>query len=210
MSKNLIYGNIDDYESSKESRLLENLVHLHQLETLSLCVESWHYSTVTIPSAKAFPPMLKKLKLLRTGLMWEDLNIIGELPTLEVLKLMLSACRGEEWQPTEGGFTRLKLLLIEGNHLKYWKAPADNFPVLERLVIRDCTELDEIPIEFADILSLQLIELQGCKLELEAFAARIQHEQEDIGNKPVDVRTSNTYLRYAFGYESYELDDCPY
>ncbi|OIT01547.1 putative late blight resistance protein -like r1b-14 [Nicotiana attenuata] len=119
VKKLIIYGNIDDYESSKESRLLEILVHLHQLETLSLCVVSSHYSTVTIPNAKAFPPMLKKLKLNGTGLMWEDLNIIGEMLTLEVLKLMLSACHSEEWQPAEGGFTRLKLLLIEGNHLKY-------------------------------------------------------------------------------------------
>ncbi|CAN4096517.1 unnamed protein product [Withania somnifera] len=71
---------------------------------------------------------------------------------------------------------------------KYWRATNDNFSVLERLVIRDCPYLDKIPIEFADIDSLQLIKLSYCSVELEASAERIQQEQEDLGNKPVDVR----------------------
>ncbi|MCD9644679.1 hypothetical protein HAX54_033089 [Datura stramonium] len=42
--------------------------------------------------------------------------------------------------------------------LKYWKVTNDSFPVLERLVIRGCTKLEEIPIEFVETISLQLIE----------------------------------------------------
>ncbi|PHT73463.1 hypothetical protein T459_24248 [Capsicum annuum] len=166
--------------------LLNNLVHLQQLETLSLikCFPLFQ------ASAKAFPATLKKLKLEGTCLSWSYLDIIAELPNLEVLKLMLCACVGDEWNPNVRGFIRLKVLLMEGNDLRYWKATDDNFPVLEHLLLRKSSHLEEIPIEFAEIHTLQLIELSRCLPELGESAARIQKEQEDLGNNPVDVRMS--------------------
>ncbi|KAM3383082.1 hypothetical protein P3S68_008657 [Capsicum galapagoense] len=65
---------------------------------------------------------LKKLKLIHTDLSWEDLNIIGELPNLEVLKLKYGACRGDEWHPIEGGFAGLKVLQLYESELKYWES----------------------------------------------------------------------------------------
>ncbi|PHU10981.1 hypothetical protein BC332_17911 [Capsicum chinense] len=116
-----------------------NLVHLQQLETLSLM----GFSTFCFlpASAKAFPATLKKLKLEGTLLSWSYLDIIAELPNLEVLKLVFNTCDGEEWHPNVKGFTRLKVLLIEYNDLKYWKATDDNFPILERLVLNVCRYL---------------------------------------------------------------------
>ncbi|KAM3321336.1 hypothetical protein P3S67_008538 [Capsicum chacoense] len=124
---------------------LNNLVHLQQLETLSFifCFK------ILSASAKAFPATLKKLKLERTLISWSYLDIIAELPNLEVLKLMAHACLGDEWHPNVQGFTRLKLLLIEDNFLKHRKATDENFLVLERLVLKKCHNLKEIPIEFA-------------------------------------------------------------
>ncbi|PHU08078.1 hypothetical protein BC332_24567 [Capsicum chinense] len=58
-------------------------------------------------------------------------------------------------------------------------------------MIRSCHHLKEIPIEFADINTLQLIQLKWCLPELGKSAARIQKEQEDLGNNPVDVRISD-------------------
>ncbi|XP_047258619.1 putative late blight resistance protein homolog R1B-17 [Capsicum annuum] len=121
----------------------------------------------------SFPAMLKKLKLKGTYISWSFLNIIAELPNLEVLKVMDDGFHGKAC------------------FLKYWKATNDNFPVLERLMIRSCHHLKEIPIEFAEIHTLQLIELTRCLPELGESAARIQQEQEEIGNNPVDVRISN-------------------
>ncbi|PHT75090.1 hypothetical protein T459_18612 [Capsicum annuum] len=118
--------------------LLNNLVHLQQLQTLSL---TYCLSRSLPASAKAFPATLKKLKLERTWLSWSYLDIIAELPNLEVLKLMVDACDGEEWHPNVRGFTRLKLLLIEENFLQYWKATDDNFPILEHLVLKECMVL---------------------------------------------------------------------
>ncbi|PHT52205.1 hypothetical protein CQW23_06667 [Capsicum baccatum] len=107
---------------------------------------------------------------------------------------MGGACRGKEWYPNVRGFTQLKLLLIEYSFLKYWKATNDNFPALERLVLKECSYLKEIPIEFAEIPTLQLIELTRCLSELGKSAARIQQEQEDLGNNPVDVRISRPFI----------------
>ncbi|PHT73651.1 hypothetical protein T459_24436 [Capsicum annuum] len=170
------------------SGLLNNLVHLHQLETLSL---TYCLRPLLPSSAKAFPATLKKLKLERTFLRWSYWDIIAELPNLAVLKLIFLACRGEEWHPNVKGFARLKLLLIEDNDVKYWKATNDNFPVIERLVLKECRHLKEIPIEFAEIHTLQLIELNWCLSELGGSATRIQKEQEDLGNNPLDVRISH-------------------
>ncbi|PHT52204.1 hypothetical protein CQW23_06666 [Capsicum baccatum] len=153
-----IRGYETDSNSIRDSGFLNNLVHLQQLETLSFigCFP------LLPSSAKAFPATLKKLKLGETYISWSYLDIVAELPNLEVLKLMVDACDGEEWHPNVRGFTRLKLLLIEDYYLKYWKATNDNFPVLERLVLRSYYNLKEMPIEFAEIHTLQLIELTRC------------------------------------------------
>ncbi|PHU08252.1 hypothetical protein BC332_24741 [Capsicum chinense] len=181
---------ISAYQIDSDGPPLNNLVHLQQLETLSL---TYRFGGFWPASAKAFPATLKKLKLESTYLSWSYLDIIAELPNLEVLKLMYGACDGEEWRPTVMGFNRLKLLLIERNDLKYWKSTDDNFPVLERLVLRCCYYLDKIPIKFAEIHTLQLIELRNCPPKLGDSAARIQQEQEELGNNPVDVRISNPF-----------------
>ncbi|KAH0769467.1 hypothetical protein KY290_013448 [Solanum tuberosum] len=178
-------GDQDDYESFQKSGHFNNLVILQQLETLSVR-KMYNWSSVIYPVT--FPATLKKLKLYRTYLSWSYLDVIAELPNLEVLKLMPNACRGEEWDPNVCVFAQLKLLLIDANSLKSWKATNDNFPVLERLMLRSCSHLIKIPIEFADINTLQLIELDSCLPILAESAALIQQEQQDLRNDPVDVR----------------------
>ncbi|PHT51836.1 hypothetical protein CQW23_06298 [Capsicum baccatum] len=77
--------------------IIAEFPNLEQLKSFSI---KWCLSNllpVIIPSAKALPAMLKKLKLYRTDLSWLYLNIIVQLPNLEVLMLMSSACRGQEW-----------------------------------------------------------------------------------------------------------------
>ncbi|PHT52391.1 hypothetical protein CQW23_06853 [Capsicum baccatum] len=105
-----------DQEEAAENRL-QDLVDRCLLETLSIKVDRYHVShwssrphksTVCVPKATYFPTELKKLKLVGTRLAWEDLNITGQWPNLEVLKLKTNACRGLEWRPIEGGFCRFK------------------------------------------------------------------------------------------------------
>ncbi|XP_047260693.1 putative late blight resistance protein homolog R1B-19 [Capsicum annuum] len=106
-----IFGN-----EIRSNGLLNSLVHLQQLETLSLIYCSSRFFPA---STKAFPATLKKLKLKRNFLRWSYMDIIAELPNLEVLKVMFHAYRGEEWIPNVTGFTQLKVLLIEDCFLMY-------------------------------------------------------------------------------------------
>ncbi|KAF3685420.1 putative WD repeat-containing protein 43-like [Capsicum annuum] len=148
---------VTDYGCYRDCGPLNNLIHLHQLETLSF---TYCYSRLFPASAKAFPAKLIKLKLETIFLSWSYLDIIAELPNLEVLKLVDVFSLGNEWYPN-------------------------------RLVLKGCYNLKEIPIEFAEIHTLQLIELIRCLPELEEYATRIQKEQEELGNNPVDVRISD-------------------
>ncbi|PHT51580.1 hypothetical protein CQW23_06042 [Capsicum baccatum] len=137
----------------------------------------------------------------------QEVKVEKNFSNLEVLMLMDYAYDCEEWHPNVRGFTRLKLLLNEYSFLKYWKATNDNFPVLERLVLKDCRYLKEIPIKFADIHSLQLIQLKWCLPELGKSAARIQKEQEDLENNPVDVHISDLYREDADDEDKDEDDE---
>ncbi|KAM3220621.1 hypothetical protein P3L10_019889 [Capsicum annuum] len=117
-----ICGYKTDSNSIRDTRLLNNLVHLQQLETLNFIFCFPHFPA----SGKAFPGTLKKLKLERTLISWSYLDIIAELPNLEVLKLVDRACLDNEWYPNVRGFTRLKVLLIEG------KTQSKNWEILQR------------------------------------------------------------------------------
>ncbi|MCD7468334.1 hypothetical protein HAX54_006411 [Datura stramonium] len=110
IKKLCIRGHVYDYSVHKEDMDFRDLVDLHQLETLSIKVDHYHVghwssrfhkSAVYVPSAIHFPTKLKKLKLVGTRLPWEDLDIIGQWPNLEVLKLKPNACSGLEWSQAE-------------------------------------------------------------------------------------------------------------
>ncbi|XP_019175697.1 PREDICTED: putative late blight resistance protein homolog R1A-3 [Ipomoea nil] len=91
------------------------------------------------------------------------MDIIGRLPMLEVLKLKEFTFSGPKWEPADDdGFKGLKLFLIERSDLKCWNTTDDHFPVLERLILRFCLELEELPSEFSNLNTLQLIELENC------------------------------------------------
>lgn len=70
------------------------------------------------------------------------MSIVGSLPNLEVLKLKNNACERSEWEPVGGEFCRFKSLLIAGTNLQHWRAGKDNFPILERLILFQCHNLE--------------------------------------------------------------------
>ncbi|XP_031091537.1 putative late blight resistance protein homolog R1A-10 [Ipomoea triloba] len=165
-----------------------NFVHLGQLEKLS--IKKWHLKLPDsgIPWATGFLPNLKNLKFFGTNLSWNDMRVIGMLPNLEVLKLV-HACEDKEWEPSEGGFRQLKRLVIESRTLEDWNAMGDHFPVLQHLQLNYCDLLREIPIAFADINTLKLIQLRCCWDSVLTFAKRIQDEQRSYGNEALLVRS---------------------
>ncbi|XP_019177651.1 PREDICTED: uncharacterized protein LOC109172861 [Ipomoea nil] len=148
---------------------LGSLVHLQLLEKLKF--EVGRVERFCLPTG--FPPNLKKLTLRYTYLPWKEMDTIGKLPHLEVLKLKDFACYGSKWEPSKQGFRELKALLISRSNLKHWNASANHFPVLERLVLRYCWELKQIPINFAKIGTLKLIVLECCYSSLVTSANQI-------------------------------------
>ncbi|KAM3383133.1 hypothetical protein P3S68_008708 [Capsicum galapagoense] len=73
-------------------------------------------------------------------------------------------------------------------------------------MIRYCLHLEEIPIEFTDIYSLKLIELQNCSAKLVASARRVQEELESLGSKVVDVLSYNDPAERELSRSDFDSD----
>nr|GLL41479.1 putative late blight resistance protein homolog R1B-16 [Ipomoea trifida] len=118
---------------------------------------------------------------------WKVFNVLSKLPRLEVLKLMRCEL-GKEWElPENVRFCQLICLKILHGHLKHWQVGVDNFPKLERLFLDTCFELTEIPNSFAEIPTLNLIQLESCLPSAVMSAKQIQAEQHDYGNENMVV-----------------------
>ncbi|KAH6834082.1 hypothetical protein C2S53_013369 [Perilla frutescens var. hirtella] len=176
---------------------LNNLVHLRTLESLSLefvsapstlIMRMRGHIYVPFPTSYTLPPNVKQLTLTGCGPPSGDMSIIGSLPNLEVLKLREFYFEEEEWETNEGGFQRLKFLLIELSNLVCWRAENTHFRCLERLIISKCRSLEEIPREIGDITTLELIEVGPCSKSAADSALLIREEQECLGNDVLQVR----------------------
>ncbi|PIN26360.1 Apoptotic ATPase [Handroanthus impetiginosus] len=112
-----------------------------------------------LPPHYKFPPKLKILTLSNTFLDWSHMCVLGLLENLEVLKLKDKAFIGKYWEVASGGFCCLKALHIGRTDLVAWSASHHHFPRLRCLELKNCEELQDIPIGLADIASLQLLDL---------------------------------------------------
>nr|GLL25642.1 putative late blight resistance protein homolog R1C-3 isoform X3 [Ipomoea trifida] len=171
---------------------LDGLADLHQLENLKIAAKESNLLVGDFQLPKVFPPNLKKLTLCHTYLPWDDMLLIATLPNLEILKLIGYAFYGSEWKTTENGFCRLKYFQIEESNLKYWSAVANHFPTLEYLILSYCQHLEEVPADFVDITTLQLIKLTHCCSSLVTSAKHIQKERLDYGDYKLVVRDFHT------------------
>lgn len=129
------------------------------------------------------PISLKKLTLRCTSLPWEDMANIVTLPNLDVLKMKDNEFLGDVWRLNdEEIFNQFKFLLISWTGLKLWEAGSINFPKLQRLCLKRCMNLEEIPQDFGEICTLESIELHDCSISAAKSGKEIQEEQESMGN----------------------------
>lgn len=138
----------------------------------------------------ALPANIRKLSLGRVHLRWEKMpSVIGALPNLEVLKLQGGSFVGETWETRGDEFQKLRFLKLQELYVQQWNvASSDHFPKLERLVLRDCYLLREIPCEIGEVSTLQSIELElSCQNSLVESATTIEQEQRDIGNEQLRI-----------------------
>ncbi|KAM0019738.1 putative P-loop containing nucleoside triphosphate hydrolase, leucine-rich repeat domain superfamily [Helianthus debilis subsp. tardiflorus] len=158
---------------------LGSLAHLQKLKLLN----TFPYRNVTRPcNPIMFPEKLKKLTLSNTGMDWKEMWTFAWLPNLEVLKLKFQSCIGERWETGDAEFGRLKVLKLHDLDVKKWVCLRDNFPRLQRLVVRRCLQLENIPATLGKIFTLEVIEVNGCSLSAYKSAMEIQKEQECEGN----------------------------
>ncbi|KAH0727947.1 hypothetical protein KY285_003642 [Solanum tuberosum] len=122
------------------------------------------------------------------------MNILRKLPNLEVLRLKHHAFHGLIWKLSdedEDGFLKLKFLLLENMNLMQWEATSYHFPSHEHLVLTDCYLLEQIPFDFAEIQTLQLIELHECMRSVLVSAEQIQAEQQSLGNDDLVIHVNS-------------------
>nr|GMD59942.1 disease resistance protein RPP13-like isoform X6 [Ipomoea batatas] len=153
--------------------------------------------------------LLKNIRKLRFDFMkseWKTINVLSNLPRLEVLKLV-DADLGKKWEvPENVKFCQLICLKIWSHNLMHWEVGADNFPKLERLFLIRCFELRKIPNSFAEIPALSLIQLEGCLPSAVMSAKQIQAEQHEYGNENMIVIEKIT-LQEDCDYGSSDVDD---
>ncbi|XP_019149845.1 PREDICTED: putative late blight resistance protein homolog R1B-8 [Ipomoea nil] len=164
---------------------------LDQLESLEACHTSDHLNA-PIHSAFDFPPSLKELTLHKFRLPWHYISAIAKLPRLESLELF-SSFDGDQWDVEEGNFRKLKFLRICESWIVRWNATAECFPRLERLVVAKCSHLKEVPSDFQDITTLEVIEIDQCNSSVARSVKKIQEGMEGLGNK-INVRILNPVL----------------
>ncbi|KAJ8569774.1 hypothetical protein K7X08_006351 [Anisodus acutangulus] len=161
---------------------LEFLSHLESLKLVSNSYPS------QLPHVFSFPSTLRELTLSKFRLPWSQISTIGELPNLEILKLLLRAFEGDEWEVKDLEFPELKYLELDDLNIAQWSVPEDAFPMLERLVLTKCKRLGKIPYPFEEAVCLKSIEVNWCSWSAANSAQEIQTTQhEDMANDAFKV-----------------------
>nr|XP_027120711.1 late blight resistance protein R1-A-like [Coffea arabica] len=168
----IFYESPDSSTNCNQFPRLKCLTHLESLKI-------FYYGSPLNNGEFILPLNLKKLTLSNFRLPWSHISTIGRLPNLEVLKLLSGAFEGMIWD-VEEEFQNLKFLSLDNLNIVQWNASCDDFPKLERLVLQNCRDLGEIPSDFVDILSLQLIEVNWCGQSVEESAMNISEETGEV------------------------------
>ncbi|CAI9101981.1 OLC1v1000161C1 [Oldenlandia corymbosa var. corymbosa] len=136
------------------------------------------------------PSGLKELTLSKFRLSRDHLSEIGRLQNLEVLKLISCAFEEPSWEMSEGEFPSLKFLELKNLNIIHWDASSDHLPQLQQLVLRNCQQLDEVPLDLVSIPTLTRIEIQSCGDSVEASVREI----EEQGIEGINIVIHNSHF----------------
>ncbi|KAL3504582.1 hypothetical protein ACH5RR_034423 [Cinchona calisaya] len=178
----------NSWNDSTGYNLLPVLDFLSELESLKV----FFFGKTLYPCKFSFPSNLKKLTISNSYLPWYEISIIGQLPNLEVLKLLNKAFEGQEWDMREGEFQKLKVLKLDSLDIELWNASSEHLPGLEKLVLISCRQLEEIPSSFGEIPTLQLIEMKWCSSSAMESVKQILEEQRQMSNDQLNVTVVGT------------------
>ncbi|KAH0669065.1 hypothetical protein KY289_023558 [Solanum tuberosum] len=182
-----IFSGTFSYSEKVKGRCVRfpRLEFLSHLESLKLVSNSY---PAKLPHEFNFPSKLRELTLSKFRLPWSEISIVGELPNLEILRLLSRAFEGNQWEVNDSEFSELKYLNLDNINISQWSVSDNAFPKLERLVLTKCTQLEEIPSPFGDAVTLKSIEVNRCGWFVANSALKIQTTQhEDMANDAFTV-----------------------
>ncbi|XP_027170002.1 putative late blight resistance protein homolog R1A-3 [Coffea eugenioides] len=167
---------------------------LSHLESLSLsCVV---YGGDRYQLDFQFPLTIKKLTLSYFRLPWSKMAAIGNLPNLEVLKLLKQAFEGEIWEMEAEKFPSVRFLKLASLNIVKWTASSEYeyedqyyFPRLQKLVLESCDALQEIPSCLGNSSTLEIIEVSKCP-NCTSSLEEIQEEQRSNGYTDLKILIS--------------------
>lgn len=176
-------------ETTAKDVLFPDLSGLNILENLNFEYQTFGMVNFSIPHPLIFPPSLKKLTLIGTHCKWREMSILGMLQNLEVLKLKDNSFSGPCccWETCDDGFPQLKYLKLSHMDLQQWISSSSHFPKLQHLVLNGCLDLEQIPLEIGDILTLQTIEVYRSSDSAAESAKQILEIQNSVGNEFLKV-----------------------
>ncbi|KAG8379012.1 hypothetical protein BUALT_Bualt07G0044000 [Buddleja alternifolia] len=161
---------------------------------------------------RTYFPILDNLQTLSTIIDFRcTKDVLERIPNLKKLGIRYyndfkvleidDAFKGPEWNPIEGEFLRLKVLLIYYTDLVCWRAENSHFPILESLELNGVNSLEEIPPGIGEIVTLRSIHLDNCRECIVNSAKQILDEQQCIGNEDLQVHViesgGQTYQLFA-------------
>ncbi|KAI5665195.1 hypothetical protein M9H77_24518 [Catharanthus roseus] len=121
-------GNCDQFQVLQTLTKLESLYLKYSRRHAAAAAAAAHTCTLQYPRG------LKKLTLSEFRRPWSEISsAIGNLPNLEVLKLLDSAIVGKIWDVEDEVFLKLKYLKLSRLQISEWRASSSSFPCLERL-----------------------------------------------------------------------------
>ncbi|CAA0838698.1 Unknown protein [Striga hermonthica] len=182
--------------ASDPSRVFDHLALLDRLESFKCAVVNPSRRSMAVArpdSVSNFPGALKKLALTGCRFPWEDMMIIGKLPRLQVLKLGCYAFEGPVWDVGENEFRDLRFLQLEDLDLEDWSGGGLILKRLERLIVRHCYRLREIPEGVDYIIYLQLVEVVDCSPSFVESAMRVKEMQQDLSNDDFQVLVESSW-----------------
>ncbi|KAK1315819.1 putative disease resistance protein [Acorus calamus] len=124
-----------------------------------------------------FPTQLMKLTLRASKLDQDPMPVLGQLKSLESLKLLKESYIGKKMVCSDESFVKLKFLTLdELEHLEEWELEGRAMVHLKRLVISNCGCLAMLPEGLKHTSGLQELELVGMPT---AFKNRVRKDGED-------------------------------
>ncbi|XP_057487542.1 disease resistance protein RPP13-like [Actinidia eriantha] len=150
-----IYGNLEEH---RLSRKFQNFSKLNRLLTLKLERDR---SCKKLDSLRyvEFPPNLSKLTMVETQLLEDPMDILGQLPNLQVLILKNAAYNGRNLNCRSNGFPKLEVLKLINLAIRSWNISQGSMARLRSVVISRCGLLEGLPSALRNMPALQELEL---------------------------------------------------